>query len=76
MSKHKGNASDANSSEKGYKVYSNQEYDHILKTCVAKNHMSNTPVLKDNSAFVGRRDKRQEIPPTFSPPLNFLTVVV
>lgn len=61
------------SSEKVYKVYTNQEYDHILKTCVAKNHMSNTPVLKDNSAFVGRRD---EIPPTFSPPLNFLPVVV
>ena len=54
------------SSEKGNKVYANQEYDHILKTCVAKNHMSNTPVLKDNSAFVGRRDERFSLP--FLPP--------
>ena len=54
------------SSEKVYKVYTNQEYDHILKTCVAKNHMSNTPVLKDNSAFVGRRDERFLLP--FLPP--------
>ena len=50
------------SSEKGNKVYANQEYDHILKTCVAKNHVSNTPVLKDNSAFVGRRDERFSLP--------------